>query len=206
MRIVSQRKTQPSHLYWMSLGFKEGCWTPLKIHIIPISLDLYTEMPGLRTSHFPLLQLMKHCHGCNRRNNSWLTLIQQISQTNSDRGIGLPLRRLRWVSSKRNHWNRILSHCDQIQWLLSMYVQAIAVYNLIILMFSRAGLNWQIHLIRTIYAWNFKAFISSPTALSMASQNLQGNSSMISLPLPLIWISQPKYRYSTVARACSRSG
>lgn len=159
----------------MSLGFREGCWTPLKIRIIRTSLDLYTEMPSLRTSHFPLLQLMKHCHGCNRRNNSWLTLIQQTSQTGSDRGIGLPLQRLRWVSSKRNRWNRNLPHWDQIQLLLSMYVQVIVDFNLSILMLNRAGLNWQIHLIRTIYAWNFKAFISSPTALFMASQSHQGN-------------------------------
>ena len=175
MRIISQRKTQPSHHCWMSSGFREGCWTPLKIRIIRISLDLYTEMPSLRTSHFLLLQLTKHCHGCNRRNNSWLTLIQQTSQTDLDRGIGLPLQRLRWVSSKRNRWNRNPPHCDQIQLLLSMYVQVIVEYNLSILMLSRAELNWQIHPIRTIYAWNFKAFISSPMALSMASQNHQGN-------------------------------
>ena len=70
MRIISQRKTQPSHHCWMSLGFREDYWTPLKIPIIPISLDLYMEMPSLQTSHFPLLQLTKHYHGCNRRNNS----------------------------------------------------------------------------------------------------------------------------------------
>ena len=175
MCTVSQRKILPSHHCWMSSVFREVSWTPPKIHIILISLDSYTEMPSLRTLHFPLLQLAIHCHGSNRRNNSWQTLIQQTSQTDSDRGIGLPLRRSRWVSSKRNRWNRILRHCDQIQLLLSMYVQVIVVYNFIILMFSRAGLNWRIHLIRTIYAWNFKAFISSPTALFMASQNHQGN-------------------------------
>lgn len=175
MRIISQRKTQPSRHCWMSLGFMEDYWTPLKIRIIPTSLDLYTEIPNLRTSHFPLLQLTKHCPGCNRRNNSWLTLIQQTSQTNSDRGIGLPLRRLRWVSLKRDRWNHILPHCVQIQLLLSMYVQVIDDYNFSILILSRAESNWQIHLIRTIYAWNFKAFISSLTALSMVSQNHQGN-------------------------------
>ena len=95
MRIISQRKTQPSHRCWMSLGFREDYWTPLKIRIIPISLDLYTEMPSLRTSHYPRLQWTKHCHGCNRQNNSWPMLIQQTSQTDSDRGIGFPLRRLR---------------------------------------------------------------------------------------------------------------
>ena len=151
MCTISQRKTQRSHHCWMYLGSREDYWTPLKILIIPTSLDLYTEMPSSQTSHFPLLQLMKHCHGYEKQNNSWLTLIQQTSQTNSDHGIGLPLRRLLWVLSKRNRWNRILPHCDQIQLLLSMYVQIIVYYNPIILMFNRAGLNWQIHLIRTIY-------------------------------------------------------
>jgi len=150
MCTISPRKTQPSHHCWMSLGFREDYWTAPKIRIIPTSLDLYTEMPSLQTSHFPPLQLTKHYHGCNRRNNSWLTLIQQTSQTDSDRGIGLPLRRLLWVSSKRNHWNRILPHRDQSSsscpctsnhsWFNHhTHVQ-------------QAGLNWQIHLIRTFYA------------------------------------------------------
>ena len=160
---------------------------PLKIRIIPTSLDLYTEMQSLRTSHFPPLQLTKHCRGCSRRNNSWLTLIRQTSQTDSDRGIGLPLPRLRWVSSKRNRWNHILPHRDQIQLLLSTYVQVLVDYNLSTYSFW-AGQNWIDGLIQ---------FEQSTLGISRHSFHLQRLylwirrtirviSSVIGLPLPLM--------------------